>query len=137
MNLQGIFDTNQLLIVHHRLYLPELRCIHHLCLQMLLDDFCQIPPPCLLVLFGNEWWTLLTVEGVPGKWFEVKMPEEGFVLWVVWFHKFFSFQFDMADSIVLQVFLTFLSIGQSNLFVYMFHVSWMHSIVIRDQFCIS
>ena len=96
MNLQGIFDTNQLLIVHHRLYLPELRCIHHLCLQMLLDDFCQIPSPCLLVLFGNEWWTLLTVEGVPGKWFEVKMPEEGFVLWVVWFHKFifFSIRYD-------------------------------------------
>ena len=74
---------------------------------------------------------------MPGKWLEVEVPEEGFVLGVVWIHKIFSFQFDMADIIFLQVFLTFLSIGQSNLFVYVSHVSRMHSIVIRDQFCIS
>ena len=86
MNLQGIFDTNQLLIVHHRLYLPELRCIHHLCLQMLLDYFFQIALPCILVFFGNEWRTLLTVEDVPGEWLEVEVPEEEFVLGVVWFH---------------------------------------------------
>ena len=56
---------------------------------MLLDDFCQIPSPCLLVLFGNEWRTLLTIEGVPGEWFEVEAPEEGFVLGVVKFHNMF------------------------------------------------
>lgn len=56
---------------------------------MLLDDFFQIPSPCLLVLFGNEWRTLLTVEGVPGKWLEVEVPEEGFVLGVVEFHNSF------------------------------------------------
>lgn len=39
-----------------------------------------------LVLFGNEWWTLLTVEGVLGEWLEVEVPEEGFVLGVVGFH---------------------------------------------------
>ena len=38
------------------------------------------------VLFGNEWWTLLSVEGVPVKWLEVEMPEEGFVLGIVGFH---------------------------------------------------
>ena len=54
---------------------------------MLLDDFCQIASPCLLVLFGNEWRALLSVEGVPGKWFEVEMLEKGFVLGVVEFHK--------------------------------------------------
>jgi len=53
---------------------------------MLLDDFCQIPSPCLLVLLGNEWWTLLTIEGVPGEWLEVEIPEEGFMLGVVEFH---------------------------------------------------
>ena len=53
---------------------------------MLLDDFCQIPSPCLLVLFGNEWWTLLTIEGVPGEWLKVEVSEEEFVLGVVWFH---------------------------------------------------
>ena len=53
---------------------------------MLLDDFFQIALPCLLVLFGNEWRTLLSVEGVPGEWLEVEMPEEGFVLGVVEFH---------------------------------------------------
>ena len=53
---------------------------------MLLDDFFQIALPCLLVLFGNEWRTLLTVEGVPGKWLEVEVPEEVFVLGVVGFH---------------------------------------------------
>ena len=47
---------------------------------MLLDDFFQIALPCLLVLFGNEWRTLLTVEGVSGKWLEVEVPEEEFVL---------------------------------------------------------
>ena len=104
---------------------------------MLLDDFLQITSPCLLVLFGNKWRTLLSIEGVPGEWLEIEVSEEGFVLGVVWIHKLFSFQFDMADIIFLQVFLTFLSIGQSNLFVYMSHVSRMHSIVIRDQFCIT
>lgn len=34
------------------------------------------PSPCLLVLVGNEWRTLLTVEGVPGEWLEVEVPEE-------------------------------------------------------------
>ena len=53
---------------------------------MLLDDFFHIASPCLLVLFGNEWRTLLAVEGVPGEWFEVDVPEEGFVLDVVEFH---------------------------------------------------
>ena len=53
---------------------------------MLLDDFCQIPLPCLLVLFGNEWRTLLSVEGVPCEWLEVEMPEEGFILGVVELH---------------------------------------------------
>lgn len=53
---------------------------------MLLDDFCRIASPCLIVLFGNEWWTLLTVEGVLGEWLEVEVPEEGFVLGVVEFH---------------------------------------------------
>ena len=53
---------------------------------MFLDDFCQITPPCLLILFGNEWWTLLSIEGVPGEWLEVEVPEEGFVLGVVEFH---------------------------------------------------
>ena len=71
-----IFDAHQLLMVHHSLYLPELRCIHHLSLQILLDDFCQIAFPRLLVLFGNKWRTLLTIEGVPGKWLEVEVPEE-------------------------------------------------------------
>ena len=55
--------------------ISELRCIHHLCLQMLLDDFFQIASPCLLVLFGNEWRTLLTIEGVPSEWLEIEMPE--------------------------------------------------------------
>lgn len=53
---------------------------------MLLDDFCQIALPYLLVLVGNEWRTLLTVEGVLGEWLEVEVPEEGFVLGVVEFH---------------------------------------------------
>lgn len=53
---------------------------------MLLDDFYQIALPYLLVLVGNEWRTLLTVEGVPGEWLEVEVPEEGFMLWVVEFH---------------------------------------------------
>ena len=45
--------------------------------------------PCLLVLFGNAWRTLLTIEGVPGEWLKVEMPEEGFVLGVVEFHNMF------------------------------------------------
>lgn len=53
---------------------------------MLLDDFYQIALPYLLVLVSNEWRTLLTVEGVPGKWLEVEVPEEGFVLGIVEFH---------------------------------------------------
>lgn len=56
---------------------------------MLLDDFCQIASPSLLVLFGNKWRTLLTIEGVPGEWLKVEMPEEGFVLGVVEFHNMF------------------------------------------------
>ena len=56
---------------------------------MLLDDFFQIALPCLLVLFGNEWRTLLTIEGVPREWFEVEAPEEGFVLGVVKLHNMF------------------------------------------------
>ena len=47
---------------------------------MLLDDFCQIASPCLLVPFGNEWRALLSVEGVPSEWFEVEMLEKEFVL---------------------------------------------------------
>ena len=43
---------------------------------MLLDDFFQIASPCLLILFGNEWRTLLAIEGVPYEWLEVEMPEE-------------------------------------------------------------
>ena len=53
---------------------------------MFLDNFFQIASPCLLVLFGNKWWTLLSVEGVPGEWLEVEMPEEGFILGVVELH---------------------------------------------------
>ena len=53
---------------------------------MLLDDFFQITSPCLLILVGNEWRTLLSVEGVPCKWLEVELPEEGFMLWVVEFN---------------------------------------------------
>ena len=56
---------------------------------MLLDDFCQIASPCLLILFGNKWRALLSVEGVPGEWLEVEMPEEEFVLGVVEFHNMF------------------------------------------------
>lgn len=56
-----IFDAHQLLIAHHRLNLPELRSIHHLSLQMLLDEFLQVTPPYLFVLFGNIRWTLLSV----------------------------------------------------------------------------
>ena len=80
------FDAQQLFFPYLEFNIPELRCIHHLCLQMLLDYFFQIASPCLLVLFGNEWRTLLTVEGVPREWLEVEVPEEGFVLGVVWFH---------------------------------------------------
>ena len=53
---------------------------------MLLYDFYQIALPCLLILFGNEWRTLLSVEGVSGEWLEIEVPEEGIVLWVVEFH---------------------------------------------------
>ena len=53
---------------------------------MLLDDFFQIASPCLLALFGNEWRALLTIEGVPGEWLEVEVPEEGFMLVVVRLH---------------------------------------------------
>ena len=70
------FYAQQLLIVHHSLYLPELKCIHHLFLQMLLDYLCQITSPCLFIFFGNKWRTLLTVEGVPSKWLEVEVLEK-------------------------------------------------------------
>ena len=53
---------------------------------MLLDEFHQVASPCLLVLFGNEWRTLLSVEGVPGEWLEIEVPEKGFVLGGVDFH---------------------------------------------------
>ena len=53
---------------------------------MLLDDFCQIAFSCLLVLFGNELRTLLSVGGVSGEVLKVEVPEKEFVLWVVWFH---------------------------------------------------
>ena len=33
-----------------------------------------------------DYRALFTVEGVPGEWLEVEMPEEGFVLGVVEFH---------------------------------------------------
>lgn len=80
------FYAQQFFFPNLEFNIPELRCIHHFSLQMLLDDFFQITSPYLLVLFGNEWRALLTIEGVPGEWLEVEMPEEGFVLWVVLFH---------------------------------------------------
>ena len=70
------FYAQQLFFPYLELNIPELRCIHHLFLQMLLDDFCQIPSPCLLVLFGNEWRTLLTIEGVPGDSFDKDNAKE-------------------------------------------------------------
>ena len=70
------FYAQQLFFPYLEFNLPELRCIHHLSLQMLLDDFCQIAFPCLLVLFGNEWRALLSVEGVPGEWLEVEVLEK-------------------------------------------------------------
>lgn len=66
-----IFDAHQLLIAHHRLNLPELRSIHHLSLQMLLDEFLQVTPPYLFVLFGNIRWTLLSVACLPGEWLNI------------------------------------------------------------------
>lgn len=66
-----IFDAQQLLIAHHRLNLPELRSIHHLSLQMLLDEFLQVTPPYLFVLFGNIRWTLLSVACLPGEWLNI------------------------------------------------------------------
>ena len=66
-----IFDAHQLLIAHHRLNLPELRSIHHLSLQMLLDEFLQVTPPYLFVLFCNKGWALLSVASFPGKWLNV------------------------------------------------------------------
>ena len=56
---------------------------------MLLDDFCQITFPCLLILFGNEWRALLSVGGVSGEGLKVEMSEERFVLGVVEFHNMF------------------------------------------------
>ena len=55
---------------------------------MLLDNFFQIPSPCLLVLFGNEWRTLLSIVSVPREWLDGEVPEKGFVLWVVGYHNF-------------------------------------------------
>ena len=80
------FYAQQLFFPYLEFNISGLRCIHHLCLQILLDDFCQIASPCLLVLFGNKWRTLLSVEGVPGEWLEVEMSEEGYMLCVL-FHK--------------------------------------------------
>ena len=74
---------------------------------MLLDYFFQIVLPYLLILFGNEWRALLSVEGVLGEWLEVEVPEEGFVLGVVGFHKF---------NIYLQILF-------SNCFFYIFFIN--------------
>ena len=71
---------------------------------MLLDYFFQIALPCILVFFGNEWQTLLTVEDVPGEWLEVEVPEEGFVLGVVWFHFIlFSYMLFQQVSLLFQL----------------------------------
>lgn len=70
------FDAQQLFFPYLEFYLPKLRGIHHLFLQMLIDDFCQIASPCLLVLFCNEWRTLLTIEGVPGEGLEVEVQRK-------------------------------------------------------------
>lgn len=83
------FYAQQLFFPYLEFNISGLRCIHHLFPQMLLDDFCQIAFPCLLVLFGNEWRTLLTIEDVLGEWLKVEVPEEGFVLGVVEFHNMF------------------------------------------------
>lgn len=91
------FYAQQLFFPYLDFNISEFRCIHHFCLQMLLDDYCQIASPCLFVLFGNKWRTLLSVEGVPGEWLEVEMPEEGFVLWVVWFHNSYLFKISIVN----------------------------------------
>ncbi len=83
------FDAQQLLFPYLEFNISELRGIHHLFLQMLLDDFFQIALPCLLVLFGNEWRTLFAIESMPCEWLDVKMPEVEFMLGVVWFHNFY------------------------------------------------
>ena len=70
------FYAQQLFFPYLEFNISEFRCIHHLFLQMLLDNFCLIASPCLLVFFGNEWRTLLIIEGVPCEWLEVKVPEE-------------------------------------------------------------
>lgn len=80
------FDAQQLFFPYLDFNIFEFRCIHHLCLQMLLDEFHQVASPCLLVLFGNEWRSLLSIEGVPGERLEVEMLEKGFVLGGVDFH---------------------------------------------------
>jgi hypothetical protein len=80
--------AQQLFFPYLEFNISELRCIHHLFLQMLLDDFFSdsvAMPPCS---FGNKWRTLLSAEGVPGEWLEVEVPEEGFVLWISLFHNF-------------------------------------------------
>ena len=76
------FNAQQLFFPYLEFNIPELRCMHHLCLQMLLDDFCQIALPYLLILVGNEWRTLLSVEGVPGKWLEVEVQRKN-LCWVL------------------------------------------------------
>ena len=83
------FYAQQLFFPYLEFNIPKFRGSHHHFLQMLLDDFCQITFPCLLILFGNEWRTLLTIEGVLGEWLEVEVPEERFVLGVVEFHNMF------------------------------------------------
>lgn len=83
------FYAQQLFFPYLEFNISELRCIHHLCLQMFLDNFFQIPSPCLFVLFGNEWRTLLTIESMPCKRLEVEVPEKGFVLGVIGFHVMF------------------------------------------------
>ena len=68
------FYAQQLFFPYLEFNISKLRCIHHLFLQMFLDDFCQIPSPCLPVLFGYKWRTLHTIVGVPGEWLDVQVP---------------------------------------------------------------
>ena len=96
-SLLVLFDAQQLFFPYLEFNISEFRCIHHFCLQMLLDDYCQITSPCLLVFFGNKWRSLLSIEGVPGERLEVEMPEEGFVLWVVWFHNSYLFKISIVN----------------------------------------
>lgn len=68
---------------------------------MFLDNFCQIPSPCLLVLFGNEWRTLLTIKSEQCEGLKVEMPEEGFVLGVILNHNSSTIYIDYSNLINL------------------------------------